>query len=349
MGDEQYMQRAIDLAFKGLRNVSPNPMVGCVIVYEGKIIGEGWHKKFGEAHAEVNAVDSVENKDLILDSTVYVTLEPCSFHGKTPACTDLLLKHKPRTVVIASKDPNPKVSGNGIKILQQAGINVRFGMLEEEAMALNKRFFVAMAHNRPYIVLKWAQTNDGFIARKNYDSKWISNEFSRQLVHKWRTEEHGILVGHNTVKYDNPQLTARSWPGQNPIRIVLDPDLSLKDDFSIFSDNKPVYIINLLKDKEEANLHYLKVSKENILTEMLALLDEKKIGSILVEGGAQTLNSFIGEGLWDEARIFISENNFKEGINAPLLEFDEAEEQNIMGNRLRIIYNPKTQSLWQKN
>jgi diaminohydroxyphosphoribosylaminopyrimidine deaminase/5-amino-6-(5-phosphoribosylamino)uracil reductase len=349
MGEEQYMQRALDLAIKGMGGVSPNPMVGCVIVHEGQIIGEGWHKYFGEAHAEVNAIASISNKNLISDSTVYITLEPCSFHGKTPACTDLLIKYKPRAVVIASKDPNPMVSGNGIKILEQAGFEVRSGVLEKEAIAINKRFFVNMNLKRPYIVLKWAQTNDGFIARKNYDSKWISNEHSRQLVHKWRTEEDAILVGRKTVKYDNPELTARSWKGRNPIRIVIDPELKLDDGFKLFIDDGPVYIFNLIKNQNDGNRILLKVSKENMLNDILSLLYTKDIGSVLVEGGAHVLNSFINEGLWDEARIFTSNNNFDEGIDAPVIEFDQAEEQNIVGDRLSIIYNPKTQTLWQRN
>ena len=349
MGDEQYMQRAIDLAIKGLGSASPNPMVGCVVVYDGNIIGEGYHKIFGGAHAEVNAIESVNNKALISKSTVYITLEPCSFHGKTPACTDLLLKYKPKAVVIASKDPNPKVSGNGIRILQQAGIEVRFGTMEQESLVLNKRFFIAMNKKRPYIVLKWAQTKDGFIARNNNDSKWISNELSRQLVHKWRTEEDAILVGRNTVVHDNPKLTARSWPGRNPIRIVIDPELKLKEDVNIFSDSDPIYVINLHKNEDDGNRHYIKVSKENFLADMLSILDKKNIGSVLIEGGAYTLNSFINEGLWDEARIFISDTNFNEGINAPILEMDNVEEQNILDDRLSIVYNPKTQLLWQKN
>lgn len=349
MGDEHYMQRAIDLAIKGLGGVSPNPLVGCIIVNEDKIIGEGWHKFFGEAHAEVNAIASVSNKDLISDSTIYITLEPCSFHGKTPACTDLIVKYKPKAVVIASKDPNPKVSGNGVRILEQANIEVRSGILEEEAMVINKRFFVNMNLKRPYVVLKWAQTNDGFIARKNNDSKWISNEYSRQLVHKWRTEEDAILVGRSTVKYDNPELTARSWEGRNPRRIIIDPELKLDDSYKLFTDEDPVYIFNCIKDQSEGRRVLLKVSKENLLGDMLSLMDTNDIGSVLVEGGAHTLKSFINEGLWDEARIFTSNNNFEEGIGAPKLEFTDAEELNIMGDRLSIIYNPKTQSMWQKN
>ena len=349
MGDEHYMQRAIDLAIKGLGGVSPNPLVGCVIVHDDKIIGEGWHKNFGEPHAEVNAVESVSNKQLISDSTIYITLEPCSFHGKTPACTDLIVKYKPKVVVIASKDPNPKVSGNGIKILEQAGIEVRRAILEKEAIAINKRFFVNMNLKRPYVVLKWAQTNDGYIARKNYDSKWISNEYSRKLVHKWRTEEDAILVGRNTVKYDNPELTARSWEGRNPRRIIIDPELKLDDSYKLFTDEDLVYIINIIKSHSEGKRVLLKVSEENMLADMLSLMVTQDIGSVLVEGGAQTLNSFISEGLWDEARIFTSNNNFEKGIEAPVFEFADAEEQNIMGDRLSIIYNPKTQPLWQKN
>jgi diaminohydroxyphosphoribosylaminopyrimidine deaminase/5-amino-6-(5-phosphoribosylamino)uracil reductase len=348
MTHSRYMRRALDLAKYGQGEVSPNPMVGCVIIHNEKIIGEGWHKKFGGAHAEVNAVDSVADKGLLTESIFYISLEPCSFHGKTPACTDLILKYKPKLVVIASKDPNPKVSGTGIKVLENAGIEVVYGVLEEEAIALNKQFFVSIIKNRPYIILKWAQTEDGFIARINFDSKWISNEQSRQLVHKWRTEEDAILVGYNTVIYDDPQLTARNWQGRSPTRVVIDPKLELNHSLKIFEGVEKVYVINTVTNQLKDNIENVKVSSENLILDMLSFLWEQNIGSIIIEGGEKTINSFLKEGLWDEARIFTSATTFGEGITAPKIENEADEEQNIMGDRLITIYNPKTKMLWQK-
>ncbi|RLD25085.1 MAG: bifunctional diaminohydroxyphosphoribosylaminopyrimidine deaminase/5-amino-6-(5-phosphoribosylamino)uracil reductase RibD, partial [Bacteroidetes bacterium] len=308
----------------------------------------GWHKKFGEVHAEVNAVNSVVDKGLLTHSIFYISLEPCSFYGKTPACTDLILNYKPKTVVIASKDPNPKVSGAGIKILENAGIEVIFGVLEEEAIVLNKQFYVSMIKNRPYIILKWAQTEDGFIARTNFDSKWISNKQSRQLVHKWRTEEDAILVGYNTVIHDDPQLTARNWQGRNPTRVVIDRKLELSHSQKIFEGVEKIYVVNTQTNQLENNIENVKVSSENFIVEMLTFLWEQNIGSIIIEGGAKTLNSFLDEELWDEARIFTSATTFGDGIPSPKIETEADEEQNIMGDRLNTIYNPKTKILWQK-
>jgi diaminohydroxyphosphoribosylaminopyrimidine deaminase/5-amino-6-(5-phosphoribosylamino)uracil reductase len=342
------MQRALELALKGQGSASPNPMVGCVIVYDDKIIGEGWHEKFGEAHAEVNAVNSIENKELLSDSVFYITLEPCSIHAKTPACTDLILKYRPKSVVIASKDPNPKINGTGISMLENAGIQVIYGLLEDKSIVLNRRFFVSVSQNRPYIILKWAQTADGFIARKNYDSKWISNEKSRQLVHKWRTEEDAILVGYNTVKYDDPLLTARNWPGRNPVRVIIDLNLKLADSLHVFDGDEKVYLVNIENDLSQGNISQVKVSAKNYISDTLAYLWEQNIGSLIIEGGAKTINNFLAKGYWDEARIFTAENMFGEGIAAPSIEEDPSEEQNILGDRLSTIYNPKTKMLWQK-
>ena len=348
MTHTHYMQRAVDLAKKGLGGVSPNPMVGCVIVYNDRIIGEGWHKKFGEAHAEVNAVNAVKNKELITESIFYITLEPCSIHGKTPACTDLILKYKPKRVVIACKDPNPHVNGHGISILNNAGIEVIYGVLEEEAVALNHRFFVSMSQERPYIILKWAQTADGFIARKNYDSKWISNEHSRKLVHKWRTEEDAILVGYNTVKYDNPMLTARNSPGRDPVRVIIDLKLELDQSLKVFAGDEKVYLINTISDQAEGNISLVKVSAHHYIAEMLTYLWGQNIGSVIIEGGAKTINKFLVTGHWAEARIFTAKSMFGEGIAAPTVELESEEEQNLSGDRLNTIYNPKTRNLWQK-
>jgi diaminohydroxyphosphoribosylaminopyrimidine deaminase / 5-amino-6-(5-phosphoribosylamino)uracil reductase len=348
MTQQKYMQFALDLAQKGLGRVSPNPMVGCVIVHEDKIIGQGWHAKFGGDHAEVNAVNSVEDKTLLAAATFYVTLEPCCYHGKTPACTDLILKLKPKRVVIAAKDSNPKVSGRGIATLKEAGIAVDFGVLEEESISLNRRFYVSMKKSRPYIILKWAQTTDGFIARKNYDSKWISNEESRGLVHKWRVEEDAILVGFNTVKYDNPQLTARSWPGRNPVRVIIDNNLELDHSLKVFAGEEKVYVFNTTKDHLDGNIYQVKVDADSLLPEILKYLWQADIGSVIIEGGSNTLKRFLKEGYWDEARVFTAIHNFGEGIAAPTIGTEANEELNIGEDRLTIVYNPKTSTLWQK-
>jgi len=349
MGDAYFMQRALDLAVLGLGEVSPNPMVGCVIVHKEKIIGEGWHEKYGQSHAEVNAIESVKSKDLISKSVIYVSLEPCSYYGKTPACTDLLLRYKPKKVIIACEDPNPKVSGKGIKILKENAIEVQTGVLQDRAMALNKRFFVSNTKQHPYIILKWAQTKDKFIAHTNFDSKWISNAHSRQLVHKWRTEEDAILVGRNTVEYDNPQLTVRDWQGANPVRVILDPGLSLEPSSKVFRGQEKVFVFNLLENSRVKNIIRLKINKDNFLTDLLNELYHQHIGSVIIEGGAKTIDSFIAAGCWDEARIFTSENSFGSGIAAPALIFDKFDEQTIIGDHLQITYNPKSEKLWQKN
>lgn len=349
MNDKIFMQRALELAANGFGGVSPNPMVGCVIVHDGRVIGEGWHQQFGGPHAEVMAVDRVEDKAILTEATVYVSLEPCSFHGKTPACTDLLIKHNPKKVVIGSLDPNPRVSGSGVEILRQAGIDVEHGVLAKEAIALNKRFFIAMQTGRPYIILKWAQTADGFLARTNYDSKWISNELSRQLVHKWRSEEDGVLTGYNTVVHDNPRLTVRDWQGRNPSRIVLDPKNGLDDSYHVFDQAAKTYWLNTREEFKKDNIIANCLPEDHQLIDGLQFLYKEKLGSIIVEGGAATLKQFIDEGLWDEARIFTATKEFNEGISAPELEIAPDSEQIIEGDRLSTIFNPETAQFWQKN
>jgi diaminohydroxyphosphoribosylaminopyrimidine deaminase / 5-amino-6-(5-phosphoribosylamino)uracil reductase len=242
-----FMQRALDLAALGRGTVSPNPMVGCVIVHQNKIIGEGYHQQYGGAHAEPNAINSVRDKDLLSQSTLYVTLEPCAHWGKTPPCANLLIEMKVRKVVIATKDANPEVGGKGIYLLKEAGIEVITGVLEDQARELNKRFFTSMEKQRPYVILKWAQTRDGFIARENFDSKWISNSYSRQLVHKWRSEEDAIMVGTQTARYDNPMLNVRDWTGRNPLRIVLDRHMSLKSELHLFDGSQPTLRYNQVR------------------------------------------------------------------------------------------------------
>ena len=333
-----FMQRAFELARLGFGDVSPNPMVGCVIVHEGFIIGEGFHQQFGGPHAEVNAINAVDNKHLLPESTVYVTLEPCSFFGKTPPCADLLVKYKVKKVIVSTIDPNPKVSGKGIDKLKKAGVVVEQGLLEDEGAELNKRFFTSVMKKRPYIILKWAETSDGFIARKNYDSKWISNEYSRKLVHKWRSEEDAILVGKNTAKYDNPSLNARDWTGKDPLRIVIDHDLQLNKDLTLFDKTIHTICYNLNKDESFENLDFVKLNSKSFLQELLYDLHKKNIQSIIVEGGSKTLSDFINSGLWDEARVFQSDKCFGSGIPAPqLLDAEYDGKEDIAGDSLRYF------------
>jgi diaminohydroxyphosphoribosylaminopyrimidine deaminase/5-amino-6-(5-phosphoribosylamino)uracil reductase len=318
--DEQFMQRALQLASYGRATVSPNPMVGCVIVLDGEIIGEGWHQKAGEPHAEVLAIRSVKNEDLLKSATAYVTLEPCAHYGKTPPCAELLVEKQLKKVVIGAVDPNPLVAGKGIQILENAGIEVKAGVLENECLEINSAFFTFMQKKRPFIVLKWAETSDGFVARENFDSKWISNPLSRQMVHKWRTELDAILVGKNTVQYDDPQLTARDWSGKNPVRLVIDHQLELSRDLKIFdSGQRTMLFHSKSEDKNIKGVESVQLSPENFLNEMMIFLFEQKIQSVLVEGGAQTLQSFIEADLWDEARIFKAPVDFGTGIQSPQL------------------------------
>lgn len=339
--DEQYMQKALDLAKKGQGFVSPNPMVGCIIVHNDTIIGEGYHQKYGEAHAEVNAVNSVENKELIKGSTVYVTLEPCSHHGKTPPCADLLVKHLPKKVVVCNLDPNPLVAGRGMTKLENAGIKTVTGVLEETGKKINRRFFTFMTQNRPYIILKWAQTQDGFIARENYDSKWISCETSRKLVHQWRAEEDAIMVGTNTAHYDNPSLNIRfGIEGKNPTRIVLDKNLRLDHSLHLFDQKQSTICLNFHKDEQKENLHHLQIEETtDILEESLEKLYQQNIQSIIIEGGTELLKSFIQNNLWDEARVFIGNKEFGSGISAPKLTQKSEISKTIEEDLLHIYFN----------
>ena len=317
--DEFFMLRAMELALLGSGLVSPNPLVGCVITYEGKIIGEGWHKKYGEPHAEVNAVNSVPDKRTLRESTVYVTLEPCAHFGKTPPCADLLIEHQIKKVVVANLDSNPLVAGEGIRKLRSSGIEVITGVLDKKGRALNKRFFTIMEKQRPYIILKWAETADGFVARKNFDSKWISDEYSRQLVHKWRAEEDAVLVGMRTAQLDNPELNVRDWSGRNPVRIVIDRFLKLNEKIHLFDGLQKTVCYNVLKHEEHPNLSLVRIDEEDFLHHLIHDLYKRKIQSIIVEGGSQTLQAFIELGLWDEARIFVSPQSFQSGVKAPAI------------------------------
>ncbi len=333
------MQRALELAALGRGTVSPNPMVGCVIVHEGRIIGEGWHREYGQAHAEVNAVRSVQDQSLLKDSTVYVTLEPCSHHGKTPPCADMLVSHQVKRVVIGAFDSNPLVGGKGIEKLENAGIEVTTRVLEWQARSINQRFFTSVEQQRPYVILKWAQTADGFVARKNFDSKWISNSKSRQLVHQWRAEEDAILVGPNTAKYDNPRLNVRGVQGSDPLRVLVDRKLSAAQDLNLFDQSQPTLVYNSIKSESSPNLEYIKIESEHFINELLEDLGKRKIQSIIIEGGSGILNSFIGSGLWDEARVFTAQTTFKEGIQAPSIGGRAAQELDVLGDKLHFYLN----------
>ena len=320
--DEFYMQRCIDLARRGEGSVAPNPMVGAVIVFDNKIISEGFHQIFGQAHAEVNAVNAVHDKALLKKSTIYVSLEPCSHVGKTPPCADLLVKYGFKRVVIGSLDSYSEVAGKGISKLKDAGIEVTVGVLEKECRELNKRFFTFHEKKRPYIILKWAQTKDGFIDKQRTDtqqlSNWISDSETQTLVHKWRSQEQSILVGRKTVENDNPVLTVRAISGNNPIRIVLDSHLRLPMSSLVFNDESKTVCINLVKSEKVGNIEWLKVPNMNV-SNILAALYNSNIQSVFVEGGSATHQSFIDYNLWDEIRVIVGDAFFQEGLKAPNL------------------------------
>lgn len=329
------MQRALQLARLGAGAVSPNPMVGCVIVHDDKIIGEGYHQKYGEAHAEVNAINAVLDKSILSQSTVYVTLEPCSHFGKTPPCADLLIKHQVKEVIICNNDPNPLVAGQGIEKLRQAGIQVDVGILAEEGRELNKRFFTYIEKKRPYIILKWTESMDGFIAKKNYEAVQISNVLSRRFVHKMRSEEDGIMVGTNTTKYDNPKLDTRFWTGKNAIRVLIDKALSLPKTLHIFDNSQITICYNLLKDEILVNTILVKIPTNNSIEQFIIQdLYQRKIQSIIIEGGTILLQSFIDSGLWDEAIMLKSKLILADGIEAPKIGGREVLRYNLGDNLL---------------
>lgn len=337
--DEIYMKRALELAKNGLSKVSPNPMVGCVIVHDGKIIGEGWHEKYGAAHAEVNAIKSVKDKTQLKEATAYVTLEPCAHFGKTPPCADLLIKHRLKRVVICNQDSFPLVNGGGIKKLKEAGIEVEVGVLSDQGRILNKRFFTRIEKKKPYVILKWAQTSDGFIARENFDSKWISSAYARKLVHKWRSEEDAIWVGTNTAKHDNPKLNVRNWKGNDPIRLVIDKQMVLDKELNLFDQEIPTICYNLKKEGKDENLEWVKVAEDQLLESIFIDLRQRGIQSVFVEGGSHLLQSLIDKGYWDEARVFTSESKFEKGIESPKIETSSFDSFKTENERLEIFYN----------
>ena len=321
---ELYMQRCIDLAQKGSGNVAPNPMVGAVLVYENRIIGEGWHQQFGGPHAEVNCINNVEEADrnLISQSTLYVSLEPCNHFGKTPPCTELIIQSQIKKVVIACTDPFDKVNGTGIKKLIDNGVEVVTNILEREAIQLNKRFLIFHQKQRPYVILKWAQSFDGYISLSKGKPVKISNEITDMLVHKWRSEEAAIIVGTNTVINDNPSLTTRNWVGRNPIRIFIDKRLSIDANYNLLDNKTDTMILNLVKNEKVGVNEFVLIHDENkLIAELLQLLYRKGVQSLIVEGGSRLLQSFIESNFWDEARIIENTELFlQEGIPSPTLK-----------------------------
>jgi diaminohydroxyphosphoribosylaminopyrimidine deaminase / 5-amino-6-(5-phosphoribosylamino)uracil reductase len=320
--------------------VAPNPLVGCVIVQDGQIIGEGWHKKYGDAHAEVIAVNSVKDQSKLRGSTVYVSLEPCSHFGKTPPCADLLIEKKVKKVVVCNLDPNPLVAGQGIEKLRVAGIELVTGILEKEGREINKRFFAFMEKKRPYIILKWAETADGFIAGENGKAIQISNEFSTKLVHKMRAENAAIMVGTNTAQWDNPSLTTRNWTGKNPVRVLIDKQLRFKQTMNIFNEEAETLIYNLHGEGKIANAQYIKLPEtDDFLKDLINDLYQKNIQSLLVEGGAKLLESFLAMGLWDEALVIVSEKEIGDGVLVPRINFSNGIKLEIEGDNLFQIKN----------
>ena len=341
-----YIKRCLQIAKNGIGVSRPNPSVGAVVVYQNKIIGEGFTSAYGGNHAEVNAINAVKDKVLLKEATIYVTLEPCSHFGKTPPCADLIVKHQLKNVVVGCVDSNSLVAGKGIERLINAGINVTVGVLEDECKEHHNRFFTVQNKKRPYIILKWAQTKDGFVAPLTKDEQkpvWISNPYSQQLVHKWRAQEHAILVGTNTVIADNPKLNVRSWTGQNPVRIVLDRTLRIPENSSVLDGSVKTIIITekeeyLFESSRELILETIDFS-HNLAKQVCNVLQKHQIQSVIIEGGTQTLQTFIDENLWDEARLFVGETTFKVGVKAPVFKKVVKEEINIKTDVLKIYTN----------
>ena len=352
---QQYIERCIELARRGAGSVAPNPMVGAVLVHNNRIIGEGWHQQYGQTHAEVNCIASVKeaDKSFISQSVLYVSLEPCSHFGKTPPCTDLIIRNKIPKVVIGCRDPFKEVDGRGIEKLKAAGIEVVPGVMEQECKELNKRFFTFHTKQRPHIILKWAQTADGFMASPNPSAGGgsapqrqrllISNAYSNRLVHQWRSEEAAILVGTNTALADDPELTNRLWPGKSPVRLVADMNLRLPASLKLFDGSIKTIVFNAVKQEEKENLLFYRLEKnKKFIPQLLKALYKLNILSVLVEGGATLLQSFIDEGAWDEARIIENgELSIGNGLTAPVLPGAvKVEEMNLLSDKISIFKYP---------
>lgn len=344
LSHEIALKRAIELAKLGLGAVSPNPMVGSVIVYQDKIIGEGYHQTYGKAHAEVNAINQVLNsfanaEELLKQSTIYVTLEPCAHFGKTPPCADLIIKHQIPNVVIGCLDPFESVNGKGVEKLKAAGINVITGVLEQECLVLNERFFTRVKKQRPYVILKWAQTNDNYFAPENGSQKWISNDAAKRLVHLWRSQEDCILVGKNTALADNPQLNVRHCDGRNPKRAVIDRNLELPKDLYVFDNSVQTFVFNQAKTDINDKTFYIGIEDFDYFMPQYVLyqLYLQDIQSVIIEGGTKTLQTFIDANLWDEARIFTCNQNWNAGLKAPSIKGNITENIDLGDNQLNIL------------
>jgi diaminohydroxyphosphoribosylaminopyrimidine deaminase / 5-amino-6-(5-phosphoribosylamino)uracil reductase len=337
---EFFIKRCLTLAKEGMGLVSPNPMVGCVIVYKDKIIGEGFHQEYGKAHAEVNAISSTKDKSLLQKSTLYVNLEPCAHFGKTPPCCNLIIEHKIPKVVIGCIDSFSKVSGKGIERMKNAGIKVVVGVLEKESRILNKRFFAFYEKNRPYVILKWAESKDGFIAPNNQNKPfWMTSSASKKIVHKWRAEEDAILVGRITAEKDNPLLTVREVKGRNPIRIVIDKELKLASNLNLFASNTKTIIFNSIKSEEKKSNLFIKISFNNLIINILRFLYKQNIQSIIIEGGRLTLQSFIDANIWNEARIFTTKKELHNGVVSPNIKGKVILKTEIETDELNILTN----------
>ena len=340
---EHYMRRCIELASCGSGFVSPNPMVGAVVVHNNKIIGEGFHQKYGEPHAEVNAINSVLLPELLKESSIYVNLEPCSHYGKTPPCTDLILEKEIPNIIIGTVDSNSKVAGKGIAKLRKYGRNVNVGILENECRFLNRRFFTFHEKKRPYIILKWAESSDGFIdgdRTKNNNPVWITNETSRTLVHKWRAEEDAIMIGTNTAMLDNPNLNIRSWAGKNPIRIVIDKTGRLPEDLNLFDSNILTICFTESDKQDKPNLIFKRVSfNDSLITTVLKELYNMELSSVIIEGGSKFINSFYKQNYWDELRVFISPDNLFAGTIAPKIIYNNTCKISIGTTKLFSVFN----------
>ena len=354
---EKYIKRCLQIAKNGIGFTRPNPSVGAVVVYGDTIIGEGFTSAYGNNHAEVNAINAVKEKSLLKEATIYVTLEPCSHYGKTPPCADLIVKHELKNVVIGCVDSNSLVAGKGIERLKNAGVNVIVGFLEDECRKHHKRFFTVQEKKRPYIILKWAETKAGFIApvvKEDQKPVWITNPYSRKLVHKWRSEEHAILVGTNTVISDNPKLNVRSWSGLNPVRIVLDKSFRIPPSASVFDGSVMTIVITGKKEKNSEIKHPkagknlvfevidfspFGVLEKGVGIQLCEVLQKHQIQSVIIEGGAQTLQTFIDEGLWDEARVFVGDTEFREGVKSPVFEVPFSKKIAIKTDVLKIHIN----------
>jgi diaminohydroxyphosphoribosylaminopyrimidine deaminase / 5-amino-6-(5-phosphoribosylamino)uracil reductase len=353
--DEKFMNRCLDLALQGKGKTAPNPLVGSVIVHDNKIIGEGFHHAYGKSHAEVNAIGQVKNTRLLGYSTLYVNLEPCSHFGKTPPCSNLIIEKKIPRVVIGSPDPNILVKGKGIKQLTQNGVEVTSGILENRCLMVNRRFFTWHLKKRPYIILKWARSADGFIdfkrsANDPIGPNWITSQRARILVHKWRAEEQAIMVGTNTVLKDNPRLNIRDWSGKNPVRVITDRELRVGKHYNVF-DNSQETIVFTQKMPAEADVQstagiaapktrYITIDfKEAAEIQMLNILYAENIQSLMIEGGSYLLNSFIEKGLWDEARIFTGPILFRDGVKSPEITGRSCFSDMLDNSLLQVIYN----------